>query len=168
MNIRPLADPTEAAECARLMAGSEPWITLGHPQQALLAVLTNPAKEVLVAKDDAGLAGLIVLDMRGAFAGYIQIVFVVPGRRGQGVGTKLMQWAEARIGRDSPNVFICVSSINDAGRGLYQRLGYQRIGTLTDFLVDGHHELLLRKTTGSWNAFRSRHSALNAAPGASG
>jgi [ribosomal protein S18]-alanine N-acetyltransferase len=33
-------------------------------------------------------------------------------------------------------------------RRLYARLGYQVVGELTDYLVEGHSEILLRKTVG--------------------
>ena len=154
--IRPLGGQDEAAACARMMTNSEPWLTLRRSQQASLAILTDASKEIHVALDDRGLAGFLILDMRGPFAGYIQTVCVEPSRRGQGVGTRLIAWAEARIGRESPNVFLCVSSFNPEARRLYERLGYRFVGTLSDYLVAGLAEELFRKTTGSWAAFRER------------
>jgi RimJ/RimL family protein N-acetyltransferase len=65
-----------------------------------------------------------------------------------------LRWAEERIFRDSPNVFICVSSFNPGARRLYERLGFALVGTLRELLVAGHDELLLRKTKGTWEAFR--------------
>ena len=54
-----------------------------------------------------------------------------------GYGTRLMAFAEQRIWRDHQNVFLCVSSFNHAARRFYQRLGYQQVGELSDFLVSG-------------------------------
>ena len=48
-----------------------------------------------------------------------------------------MVFAEQRIWRDHQNVFLCVSSFNHAARRFYQRLGYQQVGELSDFLVSG-------------------------------
>lgn len=138
------------------MAASQPWLTLGRSYDASLAILTEPGKEVHVASDERGLAGFLILDLRGPFTGYIQTVCVEPSRRGLGVGTRLLQWAEQRIGKESPNVFLCVSSFNVEARRLYERLGYELVGTLTDYLVPGFDEHLFRKTSGSWEAFRSR------------
>lgn len=154
MLIRPLQGGAEAAACAELMAASEPWRTLGRGVAASLTIVSDPAKEVYVGEDARGLAGFLILDMHGPFIGYIQTVCVAPDRRGQGLGTTFVQWAEARIRRDSPNVFLCVSSFNDAARRLYERLGYEFVGTLSNYLVDGHDEHLLRKSVGSWSAFR--------------
>jgi ribosomal protein S18 acetylase RimI-like enzyme len=41
-----------------------------------------------------------------------------------------------------------VSSFNPRARELYERLGYEFIGELKDYLVRGHSELLMRKTIG--------------------
>ena len=65
---------------------------------------------------------------------------------GQFCSLLLMAFAEERIFRDSPNVFICVSTFNTGARDFYQHLGYQVVGPLKDYLVAGYDELLLRKT----------------------
>jgi len=137
------------------MTSSEPWLTFGRTYEDSLAVLTDPAKEVYVIQDPEGIAGFLLLDMRGVLRGYIQSVCVAPHRRGRGIGTTLIRWAEARIGRESPNVFMCVSTFNTAAQRLYERLGYQRVGLLSDFMAAGHEELLLRKSIGPWASFRS-------------
>jgi ribosomal-protein-alanine N-acetyltransferase len=130
------------------MAASDPWITLRRDYAACLAALTNPEREAYVAVDDDFVIGLLLLQMNGAFVGYIQSLGVHPDRRGQGVGTRLIAFAEERIFRQTPNVFICVSSFNPRAKVLYERLGYAVVGELKDFMVVGHSEWLLRKTIG--------------------
>jgi ribosomal protein S18 acetylase RimI-like enzyme len=73
---------------------------------------------------------------------------VAPEARGQGLGTELLRWAEARVFGEQPNLFLCVSSFNPDARRLYERLGYQTVGVLEDFLVAGLDEILMRKTRG--------------------
>jgi len=148
--------PEEVSDCARLMTSSEPWITLGIPFEVARAALTDPAREVSAVRDDRGIAGFIVVDMRGLVSGYIQIVCVRPDCRGQGLGSLLIRWAEKRIARDSPNVFICVSSFNASARRLYERLGFEPVGVLRNLIVSGHDEILLRKTQGSCADFRKK------------
>jgi [ribosomal protein S18]-alanine N-acetyltransferase len=138
------------------MATSEPWITLGRSYEASLALIRDPEKEVYVASMGERLAGFLIIDMRGGFTGYIQTVCVAPECRGRGIGSRLVEWAEARVFRDSPNVFMCVSSFNEGALRLYQRLGYEVVGELADYLVRGHAEILLRKTRGTWAEFTSR------------
>jgi ribosomal-protein-alanine N-acetyltransferase len=144
----------DVVECARLMTSSEPWVTLQLPFEAARSVLADPAREAYAVRDDRGVAGFIVIDMRGLVRGYIQILCVRPDCRGQGLGSMLIRWAETRIARDSPNVFICVSSFNPNARRLYERLGFEPVGVLRNLIVSGHHEILLRKTRGSWDDFR--------------
>ncbi len=146
--IRPLDGLEEAQACARLMCSSEPWLTLGRGYEASLERMRDETKECYVARAGESLAGFLVLDMRGAFRGYLQIVCVAPESRGSGVGTRLVRFAEERIFRETPNVFLCVSSFNSGARRLYERLGYTLVGELPDYLVRGHSELLMRKTTG--------------------
>jgi ribosomal protein S18 acetylase RimI-like enzyme len=151
--VEPLR-PEDVFECARLMTNSEPWITLRVPYEIARAALTDPAREVYAVRDERGVAGFTVLDMRGLVSGYIQVLCVRPDCRGQGLGSFLIRWAEKRIARDSPNVFICVSSFNARARRLYERLGFEQVAVLRDLIVSGHDEILLRKTYGSWADFR--------------
>jgi ribosomal protein S18 acetylase RimI-like enzyme len=91
--------------------------------------------------------------MTGAFVGYIQTICVDPRCRGRGLGSTLLQFAEQRIRTASPNIFMCVSSFNERAQRLYQRHGYAVVGELTDYIVKGHSEILLRKTFGPITSF---------------
>lgn len=142
--------------CARLMAGNEPWISLGRDYAACRDALSHPSKERYIVRADGERAGLLILDLTGPFPGYIQTICVAEDARGQGLGSKVIAWAEDRIFRESPNVFICVTSFNRDAQRLYARLGYEHIGTLKGFIVDEHDELLLRKTRGSWEWYRAQ------------
>lgn len=148
-----LATEAEARTCAQLMSTSEPWLTLGRGYEASLRVIQDPTREVYLAKDDAEIAGFVILCMTGAFVGYIQTVCIHPDRRGQGLGSRLVAFAEQRILREAPNVFMCVSSFNHGARRLYERLGYREVGELPDYIVPGHSEILLRKTLGPLTTF---------------
>src|SRR6185295_393094 len=90
----------------------------------------------------------IILTMRGALVGFIQTVCVDAVTRGSGLGTRLVAFAEERIFRQTPNVFLCVSSFNPRARALYERLGYEVIGELKDYIIEGASEILMRKTLG--------------------
>ena len=154
-DVQELRRVEEAPECAALMASTEPWLTLGLRQDLALVSLKDEAKEAYAVRDASGIAGFVVLDMRGLVSGYIGILCVRPDCRSRGVGSLLIRWAENRIFRNSPNAFICVSSFNTGARRLYERLGFEQVGLLRDFIVVGHDELLLRKTRGAWSDFRN-------------
>ena len=131
-----------------MMAATEPWISLGFGYESCLLRTSDPEKEKLGAFFDGHLIGFLILDMRGPFAGYIQTVCVDAPRRSHGIGTALITVAEKRVHRDSPNVFLCVSTTNDRARKLYESLGYERIGEIPNYLAQGHTEILMRKSTG--------------------
>jgi ribosomal-protein-alanine N-acetyltransferase len=148
VRVRPLAGEREARACAAIMAGSDPWVTLGRGFASSLTIVTDPSREVYVAASGDEVAGFLILNMRGALVGYIQTVALHEAWRGRGLGSRLIAFAEERILRDAPNVFMCVSSFNMRARALYERLGYEVVGELRDYIVRGHSEWLLRKTTG--------------------
>jgi len=155
-DVDPLDLTKDAGACAQMLVTTEPWITLQLTFDRAVARLRDARYEIYAVRDDAGVAAFVVLDMHGLLSGYIQTVCVRSDRRGQGLGTALIRWAEDRIYRDSPNVFICVSSFNPRARLLYERLGFEQIGVLRAFGVAEHDELLLRKTRSSWAEFNSR------------
>jgi ribosomal protein S18 acetylase RimI-like enzyme len=146
--VRHLGNDDEAEACAQLMATSEPWVTLRRDYETSLEILRDPSREVYVAVrvDAADVVGFVIVNMRGAFVGYLQTVAVREDWRGRGLGTRLIAFAERRIFRDAPNVFMCVSSFNERARALYDRLGYEVIGEMRDYVVRGHSEWLLRKS----------------------
>ncbi len=148
LRISRLETLAEAEFCARMMAASEPWLTLGRGSEALLKALQNPAREAFLAKSEAEIAGVVLINLQGAFNGYIQSVCVAPLWRNRGFGERLMSFAEEFIFRQSPNVFLCVSSFNTGAQKFYRRLGYTEIGVLKDYLVSGCDEILMRKTRG--------------------
>jgi ribosomal-protein-alanine N-acetyltransferase len=153
--IRPLETREEAEACARMMAGTEPWITLRRDYETCLRVVLDETRERYVAYRGDRLAGLLILNVTGAFVGYIQTVCAAEEFRGTGVGTALVAFAEQRIFRDFRNAFICVSDFNHGARRLYERLGFRLVGELTDYVVAGHSELLLRKSMGPLGTDRS-------------
>lgn len=75
----------------------------------------------------------------------------------------MLEFAEQRILRESANVFMCVSSFNHGARRLYERQGYKVVGELTNYIVEGYSEILLRKTRGPLAGFT--HSAEASDPG---
>ena len=133
LDIRPARGAAEIESCARMTADSEPWLSLGYDVAAARRALSASERELHVAAVDGGVAGYVLLNLAGPFAGYIQSICVEPGLRCRGVGRRLVQHAEARVFADHPNLF-------------YERLGYAAVGELKDYLVRGHSEILLRKS----------------------
>jgi [ribosomal protein S18]-alanine N-acetyltransferase len=147
-DIQPFQSTADAEWAATIMAGSEPWVTLGIGYERSLNLLGNVTRERFLARVAGEPAGFLMISMQGAFVGYVQLLGVAPAFRGRGVGKALVEYAERRIFRETPNVFICVSDFNPEAQGFYAKMGYQKVGELTDFIVAGHAEILLRKTIG--------------------
>lgn len=156
LQIQRIATREEAERCARMMSGSEPWITLQRGYEKSMEVLQMPDREVYLARRQNELVGFLILNMTGPFAGYIQTICVAPSARSNGIGAKIVRFAEDTIFRQSPNVFLCCSSFNPRSRRFYERLGYEKVGELKDYILAGHSEILMRKTIGPWNDFRKR------------
>lgn len=141
-------------ECARLMAASEPWITLKRDFAKCRQSLAGDFREVHAAFENDKIIGFVVLQMKGTFAGYLQSICVAPEARGNGIGKQLLEFVEEYVFKISPNVFLCVSSFNERAEKLYEQSGYEKIGVIKDFIENGFDEILMRKSIGSWNRFK--------------
>lgn len=161
VRIRPLGGDGEARVCAGMMVETEPWITLKREFEQAFQLVSNPGVEVYVAQVGEALAGHIVVNMQGPFAGYIQALVVGTDWRGRGIGSQLVRFGEERIFRESPNVFLCVSSFNPRAQKLYARLGYERIGELKDYVITGASEFLMRKSIGPKDGFRESYGSIS-------
>jgi ribosomal-protein-alanine N-acetyltransferase len=155
VTVRPIAADAEVRVCAEIMSSSDPWITLGRSMTEAQRILSDrEVQEVYVAVHEGAVVGFVILVLKGAFVGYIRTVAVQADWRSRGLGRRLIWFAEERIFRESPNVFLCVSSFNPRARSLYERLGYETVGELHDYIVRGHSEWLMRKTLGPQSEFR--------------
>ncbi|MFN8349183.1 MAG: GNAT family N-acetyltransferase [Spirosomataceae bacterium] len=147
MKIRP-ATPTEYDTCAAMMVRTDPWITLKMDIQQCLSAFQGPCKDVFVAEIQSQPVGFIIIQTEGTFRGYIQTLCVAEEFRGQGVGRKLLEFAEENVRTYSVNLFICVSDFNQKALKLYREFGFEQIGLLPDLVKKGFTEILLRKTFG--------------------
>lgn len=156
LKLEHLQGHEDVSACAQIMASSEPWITLQRTHDALLPVISDPAKEVHLVRDAQGIAAFIILDMRGPMAGYIQTIAVRADRRSTGLGAALLSAVEMRVYERTPNVFLCVSSFNERAQKFYERMGYERIGLWRQYVVASADEVLMRKSIGPLRTFTRR------------
>lgn len=166
LRIRPLR-VTDLDPCARLIAADPLWkryqITLARARRLLQEVLaatrrgggrTSEAGEFAVAHSRGQVVGFIWFRLNGTFhhSGYVRWIGVAPHVRGQGVGAKLMAYAERKIFSRGPNVFLMVSAFNTGAQKFYKRLGYTEIGAVPNYAIRGITERLFRKTRGPLSA----------------
>lgn len=148
INIKKIIKPEDIQKCARLMADVDPWLKLGLGFNYCVKKLKGAEKEIYLALCGSDIAGFIVITMSSAFKGYVQTICVAEKYRSKGIGTQLLDFAEEKILKKTPNVFMCVSSFNKRAQKLYEKLGYEKVGELKDYVIKGHSEFILRKTTG--------------------
>jgi [ribosomal protein S18]-alanine N-acetyltransferase len=152
--IRRYETEIEARAAAESMAGTDPWITLGRNAEQTYRNVTLPQQESYVGIIDGKVVGVVIVALPiPLIKGYISGLAVKQEYRNRGIGAKLMNAAEERIFRESPNVFLCVSSFNRDAKRFYERIGYHVVGELTEFAISDHHEILMRKTIGPWSGF---------------
>ena len=134
--IRRYQSESEARAAAAIMAGSEPWITLGRNPEQTYRNVTLPQQESYVAMLGDEVVGVVILALPiPLIKGYISGLAVKAQFRNQGIGAKLLKVAEDRIFRESPNVFLCVTSFNHDARRFYERMGYHVVGELSEFSI---------------------------------
>ena len=148
LHLASLETPADVERCVALMRASDPWKRLGIGEEACRRTITHPGREAYAAWRGGTLVGFIVLAFHGPFSGYVQLLGVAEAARGQGVGRALMELAERIAFARGPNLFLCVSDFNTGARRFYAQLGFEEVGRLANFLVEGEDEWLLRKTRG--------------------
>jgi ribosomal protein S18 acetylase RimI-like enzyme len=138
------ARETEMAWCAQIMASTDPWLAYRFSVERCTGILRWPGSTLFVARVNDPV-GFVLLHPRG-FLGcpYIAVVAVVGSLRSRGIGTRLLEFAEAHFS-GGRHVYLCVSSFNPRALQLYERRGYVKIGELPEFIADGFSELLMQK-----------------------
>ena len=140
-----LAGDADREWSARLMASSEPWLTLGRDYAACLARCRSTELVVLMARRGGEPCGFLLLHPTGvAGSPYIASIATSEAVRGQGVGSALLEAAEQWI-PEARHIFLCVSSFNTRARRLYERRGYVQAGEFPDYVISGTSEILMHK-----------------------
>jgi ribosomal protein S18 acetylase RimI-like enzyme len=148
IEIKLTSDPADFEVCALMMSVTDPWITLDMNYDQCLKAFEGGFREIYILGFHNEIAGFVIIQVTGTFAGYIQTICIDKDYRNKGYGKKLLRFCEERILKISPNIFICVSSFNKGAIKLYYDFGFKLVGELENFVKDGFSELLLRKTVG--------------------
>lgn len=145
MEIKLATNENELDQCAKLMCQSEPFVTLKFEYEKCKLAVRGDYKEVYLVFVENEFAGFVVLQFYGVLRGYIQTICIQSNHRGKGIGTALLKFSEEKLLKLFPNVFMCVTSFNHRAQKLYYSLGYEKIGTLTNHIIEGADEYILRK-----------------------
>lgn len=129
---------------ARLMADSEPWITLGRGFEACLAACRRSEQLLFVARADGEPLGFVLAQPRGlAGSPYLAAVAVAATARGRGIGAQLLAHVAAHFRTEARHLFLFVSSFNAGARRFYEAHGWKAVGEVPGLLVDDASEILM-------------------------
>ena len=136
-------DP-EREWAARLMAASEPWITLGRGLDACLAACRRPEHLLFVAREGGEPVGFVLAHPRGvAGSPYVAAVAVAASARGRGVGAQLLEHVAGHFRAEARHLFLFVSSFNAGARRFYETHGWEAVGEVRGLIIDGASEVLM-------------------------
>ena len=136
--------PSHIPSCDEIAALSEPWKSLREGIDFARYVSLKQASVCIIGRETAG---FVVFTAEPVFArgGYLRAIGVAPARRGQGIGRRLMSFAETATARSSPNLYLCVSSFNRKAQRFYKALGYIRVGAVPGLIAPGTSEYIYWK-----------------------
>jgi diamine N-acetyltransferase len=128
-------------------AASEPWLTLGVSALVLKNYLLREDVSLYryTVHIDDRLAGLICLRYPWLRGPYIELLGLMEDYRRQGIGTQLLNWAEAEARYETNNLWLATSSFNHQAIQFYERHGFQQIGRIEGLVHPDYDELLMRK-----------------------
>jgi ribosomal protein S18 acetylase RimI-like enzyme len=134
--------------CSNIVLVSEPWKTLGETIDFQTGISRKQAF-VCITKD--GPVGFVIFTPDPVFArgGYLRAIGVLPAARRQGIGKKLLSFAEMLTARRSQYIFLCVSSFNRQGQSFYKNMGYRKAGTLRGLISPASSEYIYWKKLNS-------------------
>lgn len=148
LNFNQIKDDESLRFCAEIMVKSDPWINLNMDFSYLLNSLKSPLLSTFVAMHDNKIIAFASIQMEGALSPYLSKIAVAENWRNKKIGTKLLKYVEEIVFNNNKNLFLCVSSFNVRAFQLYKKLGYEKIGEIQNYLVQGYSEILMRKTLG--------------------
>lgn len=134
--------------CEEIVSASEPWKRLNESidfRKTLAGDLTPTRAYVCLARTQP--VGFVLFIPEPVFArgGYLRAIGVAPAFRGQGIGKKLLSFAEEVTSRHSLYLFLCASSFNKKAQAFYKQCGYEKAGILKGLIMPGASEYIFWK-----------------------
>jgi ribosomal protein S18 acetylase RimI-like enzyme len=129
------------------LAAIDPWARMSYPAAALTEFLARRQDGVrkYAVSCEGALAGAVSVQDDWLKGPYLQLLGLLPGYQGRGIGSALMGWFEAGAVPGARNLWVVVSAFNDRAAAFYRAHGYEPAATLPDLVADGYDEILLRK-----------------------
>ncbi len=140
--------PVAAKTIGPLLSRIDPWARYAYTGDALTAFLANeePGAPRFAIKADRVIAGAISIRNNWLRGPYLQFLGILPGYQSHGIGGAILDWFENEArGIGAQNLWVAASEFNTRALSFYEKHGFNRIATLSDLVVEGSSEILLRK-----------------------
>jgi len=137
-------EPSHIPACREITTSSEPWKSLKEQIDFTSYISLRQAYVCIAA---GCVAGFIIFTPEPVFArgGYLRAIGVKPVYRRQGIGNKLMTFAESKTVQHSQFFYLCVSSFNKKAQSFYKKMGYKKVGELPGLIRHGVTEFIYWK-----------------------
>lgn len=110
---------------------------IAYSRFALREFLEAPGARAWVAEEETQLVGFIIVRRVGPGRGHVITLDVRQDRRRRGLGTKLLETAEAWLAEQGVRrVRLETAADNEAAVAFWQQAGYQTLGVLPRYYLD--------------------------------
>lgn len=150
MKVRPLT-MTDCEAAGAIVGKHALWRDrYGYDAEAAgrdLLYAVSHGDTVFGAFENSTLCGFAWFIEKGAFARspYLRLIAVDPTAQSRGIGAALLTAGEDKFRAKSKFLFLLVSDFNDRGQKFYREQGYEQMGALPNFVLEGTAELLFGK-----------------------
>ncbi len=136
--------------CVRVLMENDLWRLYGiteHGAEQMLKKALSESEDILVAKINEKTAGFAWWMAHGVFgrSAYLRLIGVLPEFQRMGIGKVLMHTVENMAARRTSDIFLLATDSNQSAQRFYQREGYQQIGAIPDYVINGITELIFYK-----------------------
>jgi ribosomal protein S18 acetylase RimI-like enzyme len=148
---------SDIPHAVEILAAAEPWASSPNAKDDLLDTLRNSLGRgtMFVAEEEAAPAGIVSFTPEPVLGGggCIRFIVISSDKRRRGIGRQLMGFVERKIFNRSLSVYTCVSAANQPGLRFFEKLGYRRVGEVSDAPVDS--AVILRKAAAGAHYYRT-------------
>lgn len=156
-NIRPMRSEDRSAVADLLARTSqftpEEMTVAAELIDSYLSQSVASGYHIMVAETEGQVSGYICYGPSPMTSGTWDIYWIAvdPSRQGQGMGKRLLSFAEGRIGADSGRMVLVETSSKPGyarARRFYDDRGYTIVAMVEDYYSPGDHKLIFRKRVG--------------------
>ena len=140
-----LIDLDLAKSVGAALALMDPWRTLGTSASTLTGMLLEPDQHLRreAIRMDGILVGVVAVRNPWLYGPYVALLAILPGWQGRAIGSVVLRRIE-EVTKPN-NIWVCVSSFNQAAKRFYERNAFELVGTLPGLLRPEFTELLMRR-----------------------